>query len=247
MKVFFLPRRQVTAFLLLVLAGVLLSSSVAVHTSKNELDWEKQVIYQGTSGQKVIALDVNVDWGEEYIPPLLDILSRHNVKVTFFVTGNWAQKHPDMIKEMLRRGHDVENHGYRHVHLTRLADNQVVNEIVQAGNMIFDITGQKPTLFSPPYGEIDDRVTRLAIGKGYQVIMWSLDTIDWQRPSPDTITNRIVKRLHNDAIVLMHPTEPTVKALPALLEEIKAQGYDIKKVKEIIPIPAFEETGDSLG
>ncbi|MGE5379620.1 MAG: polysaccharide deacetylase family protein [Methylocystaceae bacterium] len=239
MKVVFFSWRQFWGILLVVIIALAAVGGFGAYISQGSAQSvSAPVHYQGSTGDKVVALDVNVDWGEEYVPQMLDILAKEKVYVTFFVTGTWAQKHPDLVRVMAEKGHDVESHGHRHLHLTQASDQVVNDELTAAEDVITEATGRKPVLFAPPFGETDARISKLAASRGYQVIMWSLDTIDWQRPSPDVIAQRILKRLHNDAIVLMHPTAPTVKALPDMISELKKQGYKIKKVQEIIPRPS---------
>lgn len=248
MKIFYFSRRQLRVILLILVFTLLAIGGIGIYTSHGSVEKTiAPVYYQGCTGDKVVALDINVDWGEEYVPQILEILAREKVAATFFVTGTWAQKHPELVRQMFGQGHDVANHGHRHLHLTRASDQVIASEITTAEDVIREAMGQKPTLFSPPYGEVDNRISQIAVARGYKVVMWSLDTIDWQRPAPETITNRIIKRLHNDAIVLMHPTAPTTKALPTMIAELKSHGYKVKKVKEIIapkPVKTVQAAAD---
>jgi peptidoglycan/xylan/chitin deacetylase (PgdA/CDA1 family) len=81
-----------------------------------------QAIYQGNSGQKTVALCINVDWGEEYIPAMLEEFKKAQAQVTFFVTGSWAEKNPELLKQMSEAGHSIQNHAYKHVHFSSLSD-----------------------------------------------------------------------------------------------------------------------------
>lgn len=235
-KVFFFSKRlTVTGGAFLVLAciiGVLVFSNVR-NQSQGALAGANEPIFQGNTGTKVVALTVNVDWGEEYLPAMLTEFQKSNCKVTFFVTGRWAEKNPDMLKQMAQAGHSIQNHGYRHVHFNALSSADVGTEIKKAEDIIFNITGQKSTFFASPYGEYNSRLVKAVNDIGYQYIMWSADTIDWQKPEPETIVNRVMKKVHNDAIILMHPTEPTVKALPAMLKQLQAQEYQMVTINEI--------------
>lgn len=190
-------------------------------------------IFQGNTGGKMVAISVNVDWGEEFLPAMLDEFKKNNAQVTFFVTGRWAEKNPDMLQKMAQAGHSIQNHGYRHVHFNALGSEEIGAEIKKAEDIIYTITGQRPSFFASPYGEYNPRLVKAVNGIGYQYIMWSVDTIDWQKPAPETIVNRVIKKVHNDAIILMHPTEPTVKALPALLSQLQAQGYQMVTINNI--------------
>ncbi|MGE5450005.1 MAG: polysaccharide deacetylase family protein [Methanomassiliicoccales archaeon] len=245
MRIFFINRRQVRGILLVTLLTLIAIGGIGVYVSLGSAEKvTAPVYYQGNTGDKVVALDINVDWGEEYVPQMLEILAETKIKASFFVTGTWAQKHPDLVRKMAEQGHDVQNHGHHHLHLTRASNQVILDELSVAEGIIQEASGIKPVLFAPPYGETDNRVNQLAANQGYQVVLWSLDTIDWQRPSPNTIAQRIIKRLHNDAIVLMHPTAPTVKALPIMIGELKSQGYQIKLVREIIPASIPASTGN---
>ena len=190
-------------------------------------------IFQGNTGDKIVAISVNVDWGEEFLPAMLDEFKKNNAQVTFFVTGRWAEKNPDMLQRMAQAGHSIQNHGYRHVHFNTLGSEEIVTEIKKAETIIYNLTGQRSAFFASPYGEYNPRLVKAVNGIGYQYIMWSVDTIDWQKPAPETIVSRVTKKVHNDAIILMHPTEPTVKALPALLGQLQAQGYQMVTINNI--------------
>ncbi len=225
----------------LVIATLLLC--VLVYFREGSLNAYKleEPVYQGKTGQKVVAITFNVDWGEEFIPDLLKTLQQNKVKATFFLTGRWAEKFPELAAEIRKRGHEVGNHGYKHLHLTKCSPAQVREEIVKAEKAIEAVTGERPCLFAPPYGEFDAAVQRIAAELGYKVVMWSLDTIDWQRPDASTIVDRVVPRIHNDAIVLMHPTQPTVEALPIILKRLKEEGYRFATVSEIIKTSGEEK------
>ncbi|HHV77188.1 MAG TPA: polysaccharide deacetylase family protein [Syntrophothermus lipocalidus] len=241
MRVYFLPRRALR--IAAVIAVVVLFMAILAYFWESSLNAYKleEPIYQGQTGQKVIALTFNVDWGEEYVPDLLKILEQNGVKATFFLTGRWAEEFPELVKNMKKHGHCLGNHGYKHLHLNNLSPEQVKEEITRAEKVIQTITGERPYLFAPPYGEFNTSVQKVAAELGYKIVMWSLDTVDWQRPEASTIVNRVVPRIHNDAIILMHPTQPTVEALPSILKQLKEEGYRFATVSEIVGNTATEK------
>ncbi len=194
----------------------------------------QEPIFQGNTGQKVVAINVNVDWGEEYIPAMLEEFEKHGAQATFFVTGVWAEKNPDILKKIDKAGHSVQNHGYKHVHFNNLAESEAINQIKKAEEIIYKIIEKRSDFFASPYGEQNRQIMKAVSSINYDLVMWSIDTIDWQRPSPETIVKRVTNKLHNDAIILMHPTEPTVQALPNLLASIKESGYKMVTMDEII-------------
>jgi probable sporulation protein (polysaccharide deacetylase family) len=181
-----------------------------------------------------VAICVNVDWGEEYIPAMLEEFKKAQAQVTFFVTGSWAEKNPELLKQMSEAGHSIQNHAYKHVHFSSLSDAEAQAQIKKAEAVIEKIIGKKTRFFAPPYGEQNDRLVKAAGEIGYELIMWSVDTIDWQKPSPQTIVKRVGNKVHNDAIILMHPTDPTLQALPDLLAYLQDQGYGMITIDSIL-------------
>ena len=183
-----------------------------------------QPIYRGRSDRPWVALAFNVDWGQEHLGTILDELDRHRVRGTFFLTGRWARQFPEMARQIARRGHEIGNHGMDHLHPKELSDQQLRRLILDAEKLLESITSQRPRLFAPPYGEVDGRIVAIAAELGYYTVMWTVDTLDWQRPPPQAIVERVSERLVNGSIILMHPTEPTAQALPRVLQILKERG-----------------------
>jgi len=230
---YFSKKKLLTAGIIVVLAFGFLSVAFLNQDNTIIAAGKDEPIFQGNTGTKAVAMTVNVDWGEEFIPAMLDEFKKNNALVTFFVTGRWAEKNPELLKQMSAAGHSIQNHGYKHVHFNQLSPTEVTSEIKKAEDIIFGITGVRSSFFASPYGEYNAQLVRTVNGINYQYIMWSADTIDWQRPDPTTIVNRVIKKVHNDAIVLMHPTEPTVKALPEMLKQLREQNYQMITIGKI--------------
>lgn len=191
-------------------------------------------IYQGNASRPAIAFACNVFWGEEYLPQMLDTLDAHNITITFFIGGSWAKRYPDMLKEIARRGHEIGNHSYSHPHPNRLTKAENQEQIQKTEKLVEEIAAIQTRLYAPPYGEYNDTVLLAAHELGYQTIMWSIDTIDWRKPPVEVLQNRVLKKLHNGAIILMHPTDPTARALPELIQEIHKNGYTISTISSIL-------------
>lgn len=191
-------------------------------------------VYQVPTREPWVALAVNVDWGDEVLPAMLDLLREEGVRVTFFPTGRWATRSPELVRRMASDGHEVGNHGFTHDHPKALGDPALARLIQQNEELLFSLVGEQPRLFAPPYGEVDERVARVAADLGYWTVMWTIDTIDWQRPAPARIVERVVPRLAPGAIILMHPTEPTLAALPEILTAIRRRGLAAVPVGRLI-------------
>jgi probable sporulation protein (polysaccharide deacetylase family) len=190
--------------------------------------------YHGPEDKAKMALTINVAWGEEYIPDMLRILDEKEVKATFFFIGKWVEKFPELTKEIANKGHEIGNHGYRHAHPNQLSRQSLINLIKKNEELLIKITGQQSKLFAPPYGEYNDRVLRVAEELGYKTILWTADTIDWQRPAPEVIINRVMSKVSKGGIVLMHPTAPTVKSLAIMVDRLRGKGYTLATVSELL-------------
>jgi peptidoglycan/xylan/chitin deacetylase (PgdA/CDA1 family) len=208
-------------------------------------------IEQIKTDQLVMALTINVDWGEEYIPAILDVLDQHKARVTFFVTGRWAKKNPELLKIISNRGQQIENHGYSHPHPDQLSIGANQEEIKKTESIIEGIIGKKTHLYAPPYGEKGASGLRAADALGYQTILWTLDTVDWRANStPEIIAKRIlnpaiqfgIKPDKSGAIVLMHPKGNTVRALPVILDQLARAGFSFQTLDGLI---TFDQIGDT--
>ena len=217
------------SFLLGLIAGIVGNELVVPVNTAPERPY-----YHGIRGRNQIALTINVDWGEEFIPGMLKIMEERQVRATFFVTGQWAQKNKELLKLMAVKGHEIGNHGYSHQHPAKLSRDELVELIKKNEEVIYQITGQRNNLFAPPYGEVDDRISSIVNSIGYKTIMWSADTIDWQRPAPEIIVQRAVNKIDDGGIILMHPTEPSLAALDNIIDILKQRGYKFVTVSQLI-------------
>ncbi len=193
-------------------------------------------IFQGNQSRPQVAFACNVFWGEEYLPDMLKTLDKNNIHITFFIGGSWANKYPEILKDLANRGHELGNHTYSHPHPNNLSKEKNKEQIIKTEELVNNLTGIKTNLYAPPYGEYNNTVLLAAQELQYTTIMWSIDTVDWKRPPPEILKERVLKKLHNGAIILMHPTAPTAQALPSLIEEIQKRGYTITTVSDILKL-----------
>ena len=134
-------------------------------------------IYCVQRDQKVVSLSFDAAWGNEDTQQLIDILGKYNVKVTFFVVGEWVDKYPESVKALADAGHEIMNHSNDHAHFNSLSSEEIVADINACNDKIEAITGVRPTLFRPPYGEYDDHVITAVRGMGMEPIQWDVDTL----------------------------------------------------------------------
>ncbi|WP_010093353.1 polysaccharide deacetylase family protein [Ornithinibacillus scapharcae] len=197
-------------------------------------DLEPSPIYRGHPKKDMIAFLINVSWGTEYIPEILDILKKHNVKATFFIEGKWAKENVDYVKMIQEEGHTIGNHAYNHPDMARLGRSEITKQMEETNKVIHAITGQTPKWFAPPSGSFSHEVVKVADELHMNTILWTVDTIDWKKPSVNVMMNRVMGKIHPGATVLMHPTQSVVNGLPSLITEIKSKGYKIGTIDKLL-------------
>jgi peptidoglycan/xylan/chitin deacetylase (PgdA/CDA1 family) len=176
-------------------------------------------------------------------PKLLDLLATHHIKSTFFVIGENVAAHPEIVVRAVREGHEIGNHSWSHPNLAKMSDEGVRRQLHQTEEAIESATGRKPTLLRPPYGSLNARQKRWIHEQfGYEIILWDVDPLDWKRPGPTVVCNRIVKQTRAGSIVLAHDIHPgTIAAMPAVLDQLQAKGFQFVTVSELIGM-AIPET-----
>ena len=147
-------------------------------------------IYKVETDQKKLALTFDISWGDQRINPILDILEKEGVKkATFFLSAEWSQGHPDIVKRIDKLGYEIGSHGYKHENYSRLTDEEITAQIRKADQILQEVVGKKPRLIRTPNGDIDKRVLRIADELKYTVIQWDTDSKDWLNPG----VNRLLK------------------------------------------------------
>lgn len=235
MKVLILKRQHWLPVLLLlgiaVLAGFFMSPAVlSASGTKRQLP-----IYCVQKDEKTASLSFDAAWGNEDTELLIEILAKYDVKATFFVVGDWARKYPESVRALSEAGHEVMNHSDKHKHMPQLTREQIVRDLETCNGAIEEITGVKPILFRPPYGDYDDRLISTVSAIGMYTIQWDVDSLDWKNLSADQIQKRVLDRVKPGSIVLFHNAAPnTPAALPGIIEKLQADGYTLVKISELI-------------
>lgn len=176
-------------------------------------------------------------------PKLLDLLAAHHMKATFFVVGQNAADHPDILRRASREGHEIGNHTWSHPNLGKMSDEAVRRELQKTDDAIFAAIGKHPTLMRPPYGSITAHEKRwIHDDFGYRIIIWDVDPLDWKRPGPSVVCNRIMKETRSGSIVLAHDIHPpTLEAMPATFDQLDRKGFKSVTVSELLamatPVP----------
>jgi peptidoglycan/xylan/chitin deacetylase (PgdA/CDA1 family) len=172
----------------------------------------------------------------ETTPRLLDILKQRNIKATFFMIGQNAERNPTIVQRILAEGHEIGNHSWTHPQLSKLSDDRVTEEINKTQAAIKSASGYTPVLLRPPYGAITARQKDWIEKQfGLSVIMWSVDPFDWKRPGASVIEQRILAGARPGAIILSHDIhKQTVDAMPATLDALAEKGFKFVTVSQLI-------------
>jgi peptidoglycan-N-acetylglucosamine deacetylase len=192
-------------------------------------------LLRGNPGKKQIAITFDDGPHPAYTPQLLDILKKYNAKATFFVVGEMAEKAPELVKAEIAAGHNVGNHTYHHVNLTKVPEEDVAVEIKACGDVLKSITGKAPHLFRPPGGDYNKKVATVSEAEGYIMVLWTDDLGDYASPGDKTIETRLLDRLSNGGIILIHDgIQQTIDVLPQILEYLKKKGYETVTIDEMM-------------
>jgi polysaccharide deacetylase family sporulation protein PdaB len=192
-------------------------------------------IYCVQRDQKMLSISFDAAWGNEDTQMLIDILERYKVKATFFVVGEWVDKYPESVKALFDAGHEVMNHSDDHAHFTKLSRDEIVANINACNDKIEAVTGVRPTLFRPPYGEYDDNVVTAVRSMEMEPIQWDVDSLDWKDLPASEITQRVTSKVQAGSIVLFHNAAlHTPEALPAIIETLLQEGYTFVPISQLI-------------
>ena len=193
-----------------------------------------RILTEGDRGGAQISLLLSVYEGEEYIPPILDVLDEYGAKATFFVGGSWADDNADCVRRIAQAGHEIGSHGYFHRDHKALDYAANYTEIKQSVDFLARVCRQPVLLFAPPSGSYGEQTLRAAGALGLKTVMWSKDTIDWRDKDEELCYRRATESVAAGDLILMHPMPHTLAALPRILERYKALGLGVVPVGENI-------------
>ena len=222
--------------MLAVVRGVLVTAKANISVS-NSVNGKELPIYCVETAEPKVALTFDAAWGNEDTAKILEILKKHDVHVTFFMTGGWVESYPDDVRAILAAGHDLGNHSENHKNMSQLSDDVKKDELMKVHEKVRDLTGYEMFLFRPPYGDYDNAVVNVAKDCGYFAIQWDVDSLDWKDYGVDSIIKTVTEHKHlgNGSIILCHNgAKFTAQALDTLITKLKDKGYTIVPVSELI-------------
>ena len=233
MKYVVITKKHIYVFCCCFLASIIaIVCSVGVLADSDR----KLPIYCVETEKKQVALSFDAAWGNDDTETLINILKEYDAKATFFVVGAWVDKYPESVKQLSDAGHQVMNHSNTHPYMTKLSEQQKIDEIKSCNNKIYNITGKTPTLFRAPYGDYDNATIETVEKLGMYTIQWDVDSLDWKDSSTaQSICKRVTSKVKNGSIVLFHnDAECTPEALPDILKCLQEDGYEFVFIEDLI-------------
>ncbi|WP_437438786.1 polysaccharide deacetylase family protein [Bacillus rhizoplanae] len=206
---------------------------------RKELEPTGYVTWEVPTNEKIMAITFDDGPDPTYTPQILEILRQYNAEATFFMIGFRIQRNPYLIEQVLKEGHEIGNHTMNHLYARSAAGQKLENDILD-GKRYLQKWVDKPLLFRPPGGYINESVFKTATEAGYQIVLWSWhqDPRDWSNPGKDKIVNHVLKNAKSGDIVLLHDggsdRSQTVEALEEILPALQKQGYRFVKVSELL-------------
>lgn len=198
--------------------------------------------YCGTPGEKTIYLTFDSGYENGCTAQILDVLQAHDVPAAFFLVGTYMEKNPDLVLRMAAEGHTVGNHTQTHPDMSKISDPAAFSaELKAVEDQYFSITGQDmPKFYRPPRGIYSEENLQMAKDLGYKTVFWSLAYVDWledDQPTPEQAFSKLIPRIHDGAVVLLHSTSRTNAAiLDELLTQWEDMGYSFGTLEELFAL-----------
>lgn len=223
--------------------GARLEATYAIDTPERYSRQEPLPARAAAAGLNAVGLMVNVAWGGEHLEDLLEVLEKHQAQATFFVMGTWAAENPDAVSRMTAGGHEVGAHGYRDIHPADMTVSEFREDLTECVDLLVGLTGQRPTVYTPHYGEVTPFTVTEAGSLGLTTVLWTADTADWLLKSVDRMMDRVTAKTGDGSLILMHPTAKTPEFLQRYLEFLNAQGLSTLSCSRLlsrVPVPTLK-------
>ena len=207
-----------------------IENSSIIKVKNTSFDFDFVTSRKIDTDKKLVAL--TFDDGPNYnTNKILDALNKYHVPATFFVLGSKIKGNEYILKKMKDSGMEIGNHTYNHLLLTKYKEDKIKKEITDTNNLIFEITGKEPKLFRPSYGSFNKKIKNIS---EMPIIIWDIDTLDWKYHNSKKITSRVVNKVKDGDIVLMHDIySATSNALDNIIPMLANKGYSFVTVSDL--------------
>ncbi|WP_088042744.1 delta-lactam-biosynthetic de-N-acetylase [Bacillus sp. EAC] len=196
-------------------------------------------VYLGDTKKKDIYLTFDNGYENGYTPKFLDVLKKHKVHATFFITGHYIKANPELVKRMVDEGHIVGNHSWSHPDMTTLGDARIVQELEQVKMAYQELTGRTDMkYFRPARGVFSERTLAIVNREGYENVFWSLAYVDWkvdQQRGWKYAHDNVMELIHPGAVILMHTvSKDNAEAMDAIITDLHKRGYTFRSLDELM-------------
>jgi len=207
-----------------------ISNNSVSRINKTNYEYDVVINRKIDKSKKMIAL--TFDDGPNYnTSKVIDVLNKYDIKATFFVLGSRAINNKDILKKMADSGMEIGNHTYNHLLLTKYDENKIRSEIEDTSEVIYSATKKRPKLLRPSYGSVNNKIKKVA---NMPIIIWDIDTLDWKYHNSKRITSRVVNKVRDGDIILMHDIySASLNALSNIISILQDNGYEFVTIDEL--------------
>ena len=238
MHFYVIKSRTLKIFVAMVLVAVLLSLSINGTTSAQVYfgySTRKVPIYNVETEEKQVAISFDAAWGADKTQGIIDILEEFDCTATFFLVGFWVDDYTDMVKAIDDAGLEIGTHSNTHPDMVKLDKATMKSELETSISKIKAVTGKDVSLFRAPFGSYNNDLLDTAESLNLKTIQWDVDSLDWKGLSASEIANRVLGRVKNGSIILLHNNSDNVlDGLRLILNKLKIQGYKVTSISELI-------------
>ena len=225
--------------LLITTAAIGLAYLLCYGGVRGPVDWIMRTTHRGRGDRPCVALTFDDGPDPARTPALLDTLAALDVKATFFLVGSAVDANPALCRRIVAEGHEVGNHTYSHPYLPLERSRDVVGELAQTDRAIAATTGVVPTIARPPYGGRAPWTVRAFVRLAKRVVLWDVNSFDWRGAPAGEVAQRVLDRTRAGSIILMHEARPggevTIEAVRLLVPALRARGFELVTVSDVLP------------
>lgn len=228
---------------LLLMVLLINTYSLALHPNMENWKKEKIVVDKIKTDKKVVALTFDDGPDPQFTPIVLNVLKKHEVRATFFILGQRAESHPDILKKIAAEGHEIGNHSYSHPNFNKINKEGQLDEVTKTTNIIKRLTGRTPSLFRPPGGYLSYDLVAITEKNDMTIAYWTYqqDSKDWRNGvKAATIAGHVIKNIRPGQVIILHDGCPngmqTAKAADMIISRLQEEGYVFVTMSELIKL-----------
>ncbi|WP_101846964.1 polysaccharide deacetylase family sporulation protein PdaB [Halobacillus sp. Marseille-P3879] len=235
-KIDIIKRYGIIVFIALfcaVLMWVGQRTQIAVFSS----DGEPRALSQGSEEHPFVSLTFNISWGNNKVHDILKKLEAHDAKATFFLSGEWAERHPDIVKSIHEGEHEIAMMGYAYTSYSKLEPQEITQDIEKAQEAFEKLGFEDIQWIRPPHGQYNKEILEIIDAQELEAIQWSVNPRDWENPGTNQIIDQVLDETSKGDIILFHASDSvkqTDKALEVVLPGLKQKDLEFATITELV-------------